>query len=1036
MQTPLYKKMKQNGTTLYVFPSVEEDKNFEHQNDNFNMYLSHYVLVKFPRQSVDQLNFENSFEQNGSSIPPASFKDAMVESLRNYVANHESVIRNSKINQTEYYYDTFELHTTTERIFWKWCKSLGIIDLEPADPIQDYYGADPKFDDNGPSGNTDHFREYLWRERTNTVYSVLDINFVLPIVTVPSLIPAPQVGMQQIAIQLTGSTKFKVGDYFILNIGGIDDGILPSTNETSEIKIIGLSTINTINDTIIVEIPDTIILSDFGIVTDLELYNSYESFIQFICEIGGLNNVQLPNKAYTESFAYISSQHGKTPYTLFNIKDDNNYKPNSIWPILPQEIQAEIQGGENANNPILINPNLYPGDIWAQFDTINFQYITPSGDAVRRRGDFYGVQAINNINPTLVYPDFDGETIDGLTLNLDITNYALAESYIYPIETFNEFGATPFNNEPPKDFEFNAILWYYTIEDVTGNNLESATNLYGVQFLDTPQNDIDPLKTKIPYIQKYVSNGYQDGNAFTFSLDTNISVDSGTQVPEFDPDKIYSLFGMELYYEALTRMAYFNDKITDLINSNILINNRVNDLSGLVFNQQDLESVRNRMNNLEQLLNVYSTLQIGDSDSIIPYLDTTVNPPLVRLKSIDKQYGSIYHYDTKNMFTEYVNVNGNTQITINEQTIPVSSGKDFLVMVNNNDNSIPLPPYETTVEFEKLRLVLDKDLEYKQKIDMYIIPKINIDPITSTNLTNNPINNKGLEFYINFNDGTDIIKHKIKDFDLPVTQYQSGVNFFDEPHIGIERPEWIIRDVFYSRPNSNERVFSFIIEDDLIMKDDLLINDFISKNSRIFIDNLLIETNPSSPGNDYTNLSKQYQVYNTVLNNPSYVKDKIVDIELIDSGTGYLTPGTETFVINGKTVEVEYTVVSGSINEIQMLTSNGYFTQEEIDLAGPFIISGGSTQAEIRFVVKDVTRIDIAVNFNLNQELNVLLTNYDNTLNINSFQNKRVLINKYLKLKPLLTLLKGYKVSITRISETDLPVSLIDRRYNINIEML
>jgi hypothetical protein len=54
------------------------------------------------------------------------------------------------------------------------------------------------------------------------------------------------------------------------------------------------------------------------------------------------------------------------------------------------------------------------------------------------------------------------------------------------ISNFDQFNALEVNNQPPRDFEFNAILWYYTVEDATGNR---KTNLYGVSFLDNPENN-------------------------------------------------------------------------------------------------------------------------------------------------------------------------------------------------------------------------------------------------------------------------------------------------------------------------------------------------------------------------------------------------------------------------------------------------------------------------------------------------------------------------------------------------------------------
>jgi hypothetical protein len=120
MQTPLYKKFKTNGTTLYTFPSVAEDLNFSKQNENYKMYISHFVLVNFPKQETGKtFDIENVFDQNNTSIVPNNFQDALVESLRNYVANHETTIRNSKIDSTNYYYNVYDNATTTEKIFFK-----------------------------------------------------------------------------------------------------------------------------------------------------------------------------------------------------------------------------------------------------------------------------------------------------------------------------------------------------------------------------------------------------------------------------------------------------------------------------------------------------------------------------------------------------------------------------------------------------------------------------------------------------------------------------------------------------------------------------------------------------------------------------------------------------------------------------------------------------------------------------------------------------------------------------------------------------
>ena len=40
MVTPLYKALKENGTTFYAFPGAAEDISAAYQNSNYKMYFS------------------------------------------------------------------------------------------------------------------------------------------------------------------------------------------------------------------------------------------------------------------------------------------------------------------------------------------------------------------------------------------------------------------------------------------------------------------------------------------------------------------------------------------------------------------------------------------------------------------------------------------------------------------------------------------------------------------------------------------------------------------------------------------------------------------------------------------------------------------------------------------------------------------------------------------------------------------------------------------------------------------------------------
>jgi hypothetical protein len=108
---PLYKKLKANGTSFYAFPGAAEDISAAYQNSNYKMYFSKFVLLNFPKQNLTSgtmsnkiyFDFDNSFEKSVNATPATNFSDQIIESLRNYVSNQETVIRESRLNNTKYY---------------------------------------------------------------------------------------------------------------------------------------------------------------------------------------------------------------------------------------------------------------------------------------------------------------------------------------------------------------------------------------------------------------------------------------------------------------------------------------------------------------------------------------------------------------------------------------------------------------------------------------------------------------------------------------------------------------------------------------------------------------------------------------------------------------------------------------------------------------------------------------------------------------------------------------------------------------------
>ena len=693
MSCPLYKKLKSNGTSFYAFPGAAEDISAAYQNQNYKMYFSKYVLLNFPKQVLSSgtnsnpiyWDFNNAagkglgFQESISYQAPNEYKDQLVESLRNYVANHEVVMKESKINNTEYYYDNTILNTPTEKIFWKWCKKLGLISLEAANDGDEYFGNLVEFQSNN-ANDVEYFPEVLWREREIIDYDI--INFISY--------------NNKLQIEFTGTTNFQIGD--VIEFSNITDsnliGIVANGNRTRVVEIEPAS--GSFGQKILTDLSftgDQTISSD-GIVTLV-----YHRLVQYIGEVNGINNVQQANRSYTEVYAHIPDSTGKTPDVLFRTRVDKNYKPNMTFPILPSQYQPEIMGAEVFSSPIVSNPNNYPGGYYGQFDTEDFTYETSSGDNLRRSGDYFGISG--NLNT----PTVDTSMIDGVTIDFDPSHYVKMNIIGKEITNFDQFNAMQINNAPPEDFEFNAILWYYTVEDLNGNK---ENNLYGISFVDNPDNNPIPVELgiRIPAFRKLAANSTQDGVSYAFSLNLNFNIIDENPQDTYNPEAINSLFSFNIYNEAMRRLSSVNDSFLNILVTQNQLQTDISNMKQLLYSQTDFATINKKIANLESLLRLYSTNQMSDSDSIKIELDNTSRPPLIKLNNVSPSYDSIFSVKTSELY----NINGAIPYDVS-----IPDNKSFLIYVENNDSqNFTLP------NNDKLTIVLDKDLSYKQSFDLIV----------------------------------------------------------------------------------------------------------------------------------------------------------------------------------------------------------------------------------------------------------------------------------------------------------------------------
>jgi len=730
MSTPLMKSMKTKGTSFFAMPST---------SSNSNPKFSKFVLLDIPAKSGDTiLDFDLS-TLNGSPFeiytdnvnPTNSYADQMVESLRNYVANQDTTMRESKLNQTNDFYNIKEPQTPTEKIFWKWLRKFGAIDLEPAENKIDWNKNLPDFDNlNGSTvSNTDYFRKYLWKERETKPYDISNVYYE----------SSP---LETLVIVTNYPAKYKIGDKITLT-GDFSSPVLTGTTEYKIFKV----TEGTSNTTIYITIPGLVGTPTY---TSGTTTLSYHKLVQYIGEINVVSQVHTATKDETQVTAYIPHQAGATPTIMWEINSDTNYYPSLELPLLSSQIQTEIRGAENLMSPIRQNPGDYPGSYYGQFDTTNKTYSTSSGDKIRYNGDYYGILRNNNVglevdNYIERLGDFNSDYIDGLTIDFNLNHYLKMditdESVGFNFDEFNQIMVDSDDDgelDEPKDFSYNAVLWYY---EVTLDNGGVVHNLYGVTFLNNPDNDDDIDPDHISPYEKLVQTEEHDGLSYVHVLNLSTSVDNDTSSLSFDPLTLNNTFGFDLYNNLMSNVGKLNESFINIINEFVRMNTELNDVKSIIYSQTDIDFIKSKLNNMEELLKLYATYQFVETDTV----------------KINQDYSGVYptlSFDVKGVEYENIivtttsNIKDHMDASQSDYSIEIPETNRLFLKITNND----------IINTGELSIMLNKDLDYKQSIIIYI------DAL-------NAFYSNILKIYINYDNGTFIGPQKTSFIDnifLPV----------------------------------------------------------------------------------------------------------------------------------------------------------------------------------------------------------------------------------------------------------------------------
>lgn len=727
MSTPLYKRLKSRGTSFFAFPSAASDLNLANYNDFYKLNFTKFALLNIPRQLNDVMKFvpksNDPSDVESGDVPfysydpnyttPTTLSAQLVESLRNYVANYDTTLHESRITSNADFYTIGERYTPTEMIFWKWCRKLNLIDFEPAVHLVDWDKNKSDFDNpnNSTTVHTDYFRKYLWKEREVIYYNTTEFEESSVYMGSSNVYRTPK-------FKITGIAKFKVGDKVILKSDIITDSTALS-GTTYQINMGQEYIVGLVNFDYITKITylwlDTPFDGGDGLLTATSIYLSYHRLIQYVGEINQIANIQTATRVGQEVTAYIPHQAGKTPTVLFGIRDNTNYFPNLEVPILADEIQTEIIGAESLNSPIRTNPQDYPGSFFGQFDTQDNTYLCSNGDKLRYQGDYYGVLLTDNAGLNAndyieTLDNFNSDAIDGVYLDVNTSHYYKMNIPGLESRNFDEFSSIAIEGQAPDDFDFNAILWYYDIIEIDENNKpNSHVNLYGIEFLNNPDNDDDNYRDLITPYKKLVTNGSQDGLSYMFNLNLHYNIDNDVQPLTYDPSTIYSMFSFDMYNEMMRRFYQVNENFVNIIQEFVRINMDIQDMKSLLFSQEDVDSLKLRMNNMDDLLRLFSTNQFVNSDTATITTDYSGTYPKLKMNVTSVEYDEIKTIS----LTEVYNYNlSNTGSSSSSYPINLQfAGKMLLNLINDNHTS------ETGNV-----LVLMSELKNKQKVEIYIKP--------------------------------------------------------------------------------------------------------------------------------------------------------------------------------------------------------------------------------------------------------------------------------------------------------------------------
>lgn len=337
---------------------------------------------------------------------------------------------------------------------------------------------------------------------------------------------------------------------------------------------------------------------------------TYNRVVQYIGNLDIVNSVKNNNNTYSEVYVYVPTKDGNTPTVLFKNDLDVNYYPDYAWTNNPADPLNDdyLQGRayDELNPSGLTNLAIFD-DAVIGAPSATYSQTSNGGTGT---GNWYAPRATATTyfsdstftDPTalILTKTYDSATqtyvrtkLDSVGIDFDPDSYQqiVSDPAISTIEEFNSTSAA-------EDFDFNCVLIYYDVYD-PANPIDSATNLYGVLFLDDVQLAGASIYS-IPVLKKYKPNIVTklNGNSYGFKINLKFDVDiDQTGVEQAIND--YSPFSLSMFMDSMNVLQDASSTLNNTASIYASLDQRVASLENLTLTSDTIFNLNQRIASLE-----------------------------------------------------------------------------------------------------------------------------------------------------------------------------------------------------------------------------------------------------------------------------------------------------------------------------------------------------------------------------------------------------------------------------------------------------